>query len=596
MRRPLIASITAAVLLTTSMAAAAAAPTLDRSGVRPPGPVRIELSVLGTYATGMFDQSAAEIVAHDPATQRLFVVNAHSGNVEVVDISDPTDPKLIRLLETADLDAADGSIIPAGSIANSVAVLNGAIAIAIEAPDRVTPGWAVFFDTEGEPLTALRVGSLPDMITATPDGGTVLVANEGEPNDEFTFDPKGSVTVIDITGAITELTQDDVRTADFRAWDRGEKALHPHVRVFGPDVTGREDGDLAEPGRIARNLEPEYIVADADSRTAYVMLQEANAFAVLDVEAAEFTDIVPLGFKDHLQPGNELDVSDQDGAIRIANWPVLGMYQPDGFDAYRWRGQTLLVTANEGDARSDFGAYEEDVRFANFGRGRPQDPPPVCADAPHINDFLDGNDLEISTLEQLHQASNLGRLNLSRAQGLRYPGMPEDADGQCYEELYSFGARSFAIWTTDGTLIYDSGAGFERITAEVEPAFFNSNHRENSFKTRSDDKGPEPEDVTIGKVAGRTYAFIGLERVGGVMVYDISDPREPFFVQYLNNRDFDAEPGTSEAGDLGAEGLIFIEAKDSPSGRPMLAVANEVSGTTTLFDITTSDPRQLPRR
>lgn len=593
MRRSLIASITAAALLATSVAATAAPPSLDRGGVRPSGPVKIELSVLGTYATGVFDGSAAEIVAHDPATQRLFVVNAQSGLVEVLDISDPTEPDLIQVLETAGLDSADGSTVEDGSIANSVTVLDGAIAVAVEAPDRVTPGWAVFFDTDGAPLNALRAGSLPDMITATPDGRTVLVANEGEPNDEFTFDPEGSVSVIDVTGPITELTQDDVRTADFRAWDRGERDLHPDVRVFGPDVTGREDGGLAEPGRIARNLEPEYIVTDADSRTAYVMLQEANAFAVLDIAAAAFTDIVPLGFKDHMNPGNELDVTDRDDDINIANWPVLGMYQPDGFDAYRWRGQTLLVTANEGDSR-DWDGYSEQSRFRGFTSNNDE----VCEGSP-VERFLADNPFGIETVRDLRVNADgvtaLGRLNVTTTLGRGPDGRSDEG---CLYAAFAFGARSFSIWTSDGRQIYDSGSEFERIIAEVQPEFFNSNHRENSFKTRSDDKGPEPEDVTIGTVAGRTYAFIGLERVGGVMVYDISDPRAPFFVQYLNNRDFSEPPALPDrsanpaAGDLGAEGLIFIEATDSPTGRPMLAVANEVSGTTTLFDVTTSNPGQ----
>jgi hypothetical protein len=573
-----IATAVASIVLVSAAAASVSASPLDRSAVRPAGPVGIELSPLGTYETGTFDQSAQEIVAHDPVSQRLFVVNAATGNVEVLDIADPTDPTRVDVLVTAGVPAADGSVVPAGGVANSVAVTGGLVAIAIEAPERVEPGWVVVFDRAGQARAAVRAGALPDAITATPDGRTLLVANEGEPNDDFSFDPEGSVSIIDVSGPIDELSQADVRTADFRAWDRGERTLHPDVRVFGPDVTGRADGALDEPGRIARNLEPEYIVAERDSRTAYVMLQEANAFAVLDVRSAAFRDVVPLGFKDHLAPGNELDVSDRDGAIRIANWPVSGMFQPDGFDTYRWRGQTLLVTANEGDARADFGDFQEDVRFADFGRGRPQDPPPVCDDAPAVQAFLADNDRGITTVQQLQQPANLGRLNLSRAQGL-------DATGECYEELFSFGGRSFAIWTVDGELVYDSGSDFERITAEAAPAFFNSNHRENSFETRSDDKGPEPEDVTIGTVAGRTYAFIGLERVGGIMVYDISDPRSPAFVQYLNPRDFSAEPGTSAAGDLGAEGLIFIEAKDSPNGAPMLAVANEVSGTTSLFRV-----------
>ena len=577
MRRSLIAITTAAALLATSVAATAAPPTLDRSGVRPPGPVQIELSVLGTYETGVFDQSAAEIVAHDPATQRLFVANAQSGLVDVLDISDTTNPTKLFELDPAGAATPEGDAIPAeGSGINSIAVRDGVVAAAVEAPKKTDDGWVAFFDVDGEVLKALRVGALPDMVTFTPNGRTLLVANEGEPNDDYTIDPPGTVSVIDVSGPIAELDQMSVRTADFTAWDPdGPRTLHPDVRVFGP-----EEAPLP-----SQNLEPEYIVADADNRTAYVVLQEANAIAVLNIEAATFTDVWPFGFKDHLLPGNELDVSDRDGQILIENWPVFGMYQPDGFDAYRWRGQTLLVTANEGDSR-DWDGYSEESRF----RSATSNDDEVCAGSP-IDRFLDDNPFGIVTVEQLRSNTQgdiaMGRLTVTTTLGRGEDG--RSAEG-CLHSAFAFGARSFSIWTTDGTQVYDSGSEFERITAEAFPENFNSNHRANSFETRSDDKGPEPEGVTIGRVAGRTYAFIGFERIGGVIVYDISDPRAPFFVQYLNNRDFTAQPGTSEAGDLGAEGLIFIEAGDSPTRRPMLAVANEVSGTTTLFDITTTNP------
>ncbi|GAA1463959.1 hypothetical protein NE857_01430 [Nocardiopsis exhalans] len=152
--------------------------------------------------------------------------------------------------------------------------------------------------------------------------------------------------------------------------------------------------------------------------------------------------------------------------------------------------------------------------------------------------------------------------------------------------VLAFGGRSFSIFTTDGEQLFDSGSDFGRITAEAAPEYFNSNHRGNSFDTRSDDKGPEPEDVVLGQVEGRTYAFIGLERVGGVMVYDVTDPHDMTFTRYLDNRDFSAAPDTREAGDLGAEGLIFIDGEDSPvPGVPALVMANEVSGTTTLFRV-----------
>ncbi|KOX08803.1 choice-of-anchor I family protein [Nocardiopsis sp. NRRL B-16309] len=539
------------------------------------GPVGIELSVLGTHHSDVFDASAAEIVAHDPHTQRLFVVSAASATVEVLDVSDPEAPVKLFDLETAGATAADGSTIGGGAVANSVAVRDGVVAVAVKSTVRTESGWVVFFDVEGAVLNALRVGALPDMAAFGPDGGPLLVANEGEPNDDYTIDPEGSVSVIRMSGDPADLSQDDVSTADFRDWD-GDRELHPDVRVHGPDLSTGEPGT---PGRVARNLEPEYVSA-VDDGTAYVVLQEANAFAVLDVESASFTDIVPFGTKDHLEPGNGFDASNRDDEIRIENWPVQGMYQPDGFDTYSWRGRTLLVTANEGDSRG-WDGYSDESRVADLTEDTP-----LCEDSPRLAGFLEDNDQGIGTVEELTDETNLGRLHVSVEDGLR-------ADGSCYEDLYSYGGRSFSVWTADGEQLFDSGSDFERITAEVEPEFFNSNNDDSSFDARSDDKGPEPEAVVVGKVSGRTYAFVGLERVGGVMVYDVTDPRSASFVQYLNNRDFAAEPDTRAAGGLGPEGLAFIEAGDSPvPGVPVLAVAHEVSGTTTLFRV----DRMVPGR
>jgi choice-of-anchor I-like protein len=542
----------------------AAAPAEAHGGSHGHRP-RIALSVLGTYHTDVFDASAAEIVAHDPRTQRLFVVNAAAAQVEVLDIDDPAAPELAFTLRTAE------AVGDPGAAANSVAVRHdGLVAVAVESGTKTDPGWVVFYDRHGRLLNVLPAGALPDMLTFTPDGRTLLVANEGEPADDFGFDPEGSVSVIDVSKRITSLTARQVRTANFRAWDRGWKDLPRDVRVFGPDVTGRADGGLDEPGRIARNLEPEYIVVDGSR--AYATLQEASAVAVLDIRTARFVDIRPFGFKDHLLPGNELDVSDQDGTVRLANWPVYGVYQPDATASYRWRSRTLLVTANEGDAR-EWGDYVEPARLRGLTGGTP-----LCADSPRLQGFLAGNDLGITTVDQLRDNANLGRLNVTTASGLR-------ADGSCYEDVYAFGGRSFSIWTTGGHQLFDSGADFERLTAEAYPDSFNANNTGNGFDSRSDDKGPEPEGLTVGRIAGHTYAFIGFERIGGIVVYDITDPRAAFPVQYLNHRDFAAEPGTRAAGDLGPEGLLFIGAEDSPAGVPLLAVANEVSGTTTLLQL-----------
>ena len=154
-----------------------------------------------------------------------------------------------------------------------------------------------------------------------------------------------------------------------------------------------------------------------------------------------------------------------------------------------------------------------------------------------------------------------------------------------FEELYAFGARSFSIWTAAGRQLFDSGDDLEMITALAYPTNFNASNSSNDFDNRSDDKGPEPEGVVIGKVLGRTYAFIGLERVGGVAVYDVTNPLCPEFVDYANRRNFGAAVETPEAGDLGPEGLVFIEAKDSPTRKPLVVVGNEISGTTTIYEI-----------
>lgn len=908
----------------------------------------IKLQKLGSYETGIFDGSAAEIPAYDTITQRLFVVNFALSRIDVLNVSNPASPQFLFAIPTADL----------GGAPNSVAVSNGLVVVAIENTPKTDPGTVAFYNADGQLLNALTAGALPDMVTFTPDGTKVLVANEGEPNDEYTIDPEGSVSIVDISGGVEALTDDDVVTAGFTAFnDQIDELRAAGVRIFGPGAT------------VAQDVEPEYIAVSADSTTAFICLQENNAIAVLDIATATITDIMPLGFKEHArgevvlnaytfgsmpllgttdagqdiflggfsglyfdglnpdngnlqfiahpdrgpngepidvtgdgnpdrpfplpdyqprlvffeldqqsgellitdqlplsradgtpltgrpnmlatelglafhdetpidlfgnvldldpygadfegvvrgpdgtfwmvdeyrpaiyhfdtdgvlvaryvpegsndsgvdvgiealpavyaqrrlnrgfeavayqngkiyafvqspldnpdvpnddnsknsdytrilefdiatqtttaeylyvlegdgsdkigdavslrtneflvierdssigtesnknvfqinidnatnlqmldesiagpggalelmtleelnaagivpvtkdlyvdliaagydsvdkpeglamihpgliavvndndfqiaggfdiktglldenpnpQPtilglisftGNGFDASNQDDAINIVNWPTFGMYLPDAIATYEVGGQTYIVTANEGDAR-DYDGYSEEARI---------------------------NDVELCpvafpTRDWLKQNKNLGRLNITTSLG------DINGDGML-EQIFSYGARSFSIWSADGELIFDSADEFEQITAIAFPNDFNSNNDENdSFDARSDDKGPEPEGVAIGQIDGRWYAFIGLERIGGIMVYDITDPTQPEFLQYLNNRDFagDAEQGT--AGDLGAEGLIFIDAADSPTGTPLLVVANEVSGSTTIFQIAQVD-------
>jgi len=504
---------------------------------------QIELKPIGTYASGIFGESAAEVVAYDAYTRRAFVVNAVASAVDVLDISNPTNPVKI---DSIDVTAAGSSL----GAANSVSVSRGRLAVAVERNPKQDNGIVAFYSTRSLALLGtVEVGALPDMVTFTPNGRYVLVANEGEPNADYTVDPEGSVSIIDLRRGITRAR---VKTADFGAFNASkDELLAAGVRIFGPNAS------------VAQDLEPEYIGVDPNGRLAYVSLQENNALAVIDIRRGKVKKILPLGVKDHSILGNEFDASNKDDAINIQSWPVLGMYMPDTIATYRAKGKTYIVTANEGDSR-DYDGFSEEVRIKDI--------------ADDLGKTLDP--VAFPNAAELLEDENLGRLKITSTLG------DADNDGQ-FEQLYAYGARSFSIWDTKGNLVWDSGNDFESITANLNPEGFNSTNDENgSFDNRSDDKGPEPEALAIGRLLGKTYAFIGLERVGGIMMYDITDPTAPEFVTYTNNRDFSvADAALPEAGDLGPEGIQYIPWYKSPNWRPLLIVANEVSGTTTVYQI-----------
>lgn len=501
----------------------------------------VSIKPIGSYDTKVFDKSAAEIVAYHAASKRLLTVNANAGVIDVLDVNNPANPTRI-----GSVSGGEGTTI------NSVAVRADGLAVAtVEPATKTEEGELIFFNAgaselASEPLGRVTVGALPDMVTLTADGSHALVANEGEPASDYSVDPEGSVSVIALRSGVEASEQEDVRTADFSAFNTpGE--LPDGVHVFG------QVGDSAT---VAQNLEPEYITVSGG--TAYVSLQENNAIAVVDIASASVKHIFPLGYQDRTTVA--FDASDKDDRINLRNWPIKGILQPDAIASYSSAGETYIVTANEGDSR-DWDAYSEEERLKDFGK---KGIAPVC-------DNIGG--LSPEEVAAMRSDAGAGRLNMSTAFGLN------DESG-CYDELYAFGGRSFSIFSADGTPVFDSGEDFERITARVLPDYFNSNHTKAEFDARSDDKGPEPEGVTLGTIDGRTYAFIGFERVGGVMVYDITDPYNAKYQTYLNNRDF-----ATNAGDLGPEGLTFIPASDSPNGKNLLAVGNEVSGTTTVYQV-----------
>jgi DNA-binding beta-propeller fold protein YncE len=495
----------------------------------------ISVTPVGRYDSGIIDadRGGAEITAYDRDTRRLFVVNLKQLRLDVVDISDVTAPVLVTSFATP-------------GDPTSVAVSRGLVAVSSAAATKTDPGLVQFYDAAALTLEGqVTVGAQPDMVTFTPDGKSLLVANEGEPSKDYAFDPPGSVSIIDVPRHIGKLRQSDVITLGFD--DTIPLRHSDSIRLYGHNTT------------VEFNLEPEYIAVSNDGRTAWVTLQENNAIATLDLKNKRFTAITGLGFKDHNVPGNGLDVSDKDGVINIANWPVYGIYEPDGVAAIQAGKRTFLVTANEGDAREWGDVIEETTITALAASG-------VAIDA--------------EVLALAGDKTKLGRLAVSA-----YGGVDLDGDGDIDRPL-TFGARSFSIWSPEGTLVFDSGDEIEQTIAALLPSGFNADNKSNpAFDKRSSKKGPEPEGLAVAELYGKQYLFLGLERVGGFMVYDVSNPVLPVYVNYVNDRDF-AATTLATAGDLGPEGLRFIGERESPTGKPMLIVSNEVSGTVRLYEIT----------
>ena len=268
--------------------------------------------------------------------------------------------------------------------------------------------------------------------------------------------------------------------------------------------------------------EPEYIAVDPRGEKAYVGLQEANGVAVLDLRARRFERVFGLGLKDFNLPGNGIDPNDQDGVIKLQQVPVKGLYQPDSIAAYEHRGRTYLVMANEGDARDNGSNDGEDERRGSAGN---------------------------SSVEYVPDGSLLGRLIMSNVESSR-------------GNLVTFGGRSFSIRETSGRIVFDSG---NQLDAEaISRGVYDHG--------RSDNKGVEPEGVALMEIEGRVLAFIGLERTtkSAVAIYDVTNP---FAVKFLDMIVSD--------GDVSPEGLIALRVR----GRHFLAVANEASATTSLFEI-----------
>lgn len=404
------------------------------------------------------------------------------------------------------------------------------LAIAVQSEDYSQKGVVALFscnvDGSLKFLSSVSVGVQPDMVVFA-GNDTILSADEGEPREGINgVDPKGSVTIIHVAENNT-MTSQGVYFDDF---DSERDLLTQKGVLIQKDKNPSED------------FEPEYIAVS--DNIAYVSLQENNSIAILDIANGRFKDICPLGFQDYGQVKTDLEKND---AIELKNYEgVYGIKMPDGISVFKQGRDTYILTANEGDSRSDWEGYDNEAE----GKTSPS-----------------GN---------IRLSSKVVWFNTDL-----WDGLDDSKD-------YVFGGRSFSIYqvSEDGlTPVFDSEGDFEAITAKKLPDYFNASNNKTSLDNRSGKKGPEPESVVTGTIDGKSYAFIGLERIGGVMVYDITVPSNSSFVNYINSREFDE----AIKGDVSPEGLCFIPKNDSPTGNALILTACEVSGTLAVYECQTPD-------
>ncbi|WP_193049909.1 choice-of-anchor I family protein [Pseudoalteromonas undina] len=528
-------------------------------------------------------EGAAEIVAYQASKKWIYAINS-SGDEAVVNII-PADT-----FDTAALVKDNEGIVTATNLAsaitlslnentpgdaNSIAIdaNNQLLAVAMAATSMGEVGQIAFYNISGDTpvfIKNLTVGALPDMVAFSHDGAKVVVANEGEPNGDYSIDPEGTISIIDITNGTIA---DNALSINFQDYNNKQAELEAQGLVFA-NPTGRTiNGNLINT-TVAMDLEPEYVSISKDNKYAYVSIQENNGLAIINLEDNSL-ELKGLGFKDW--SNLQFDASDKDGGVNFKSYPGLyGMYQPDTIASFSWKGANFIVSANEGDAREYFFDASDEADCIAKG-GLDYDAKDGCLA------YIDESRVEdlalAANFDYLNNDDNdIGRLKVTTVKG------DKNNDGQ-YESLYAYGARSFTIWDSNGLVVFDSGDQIARVTASVHGNAFNNNEDENKGDTRSDDKGAEPEALTLGKVGDRLFAFVGLERMGTIMVFDITNPYDVKFQDYFYNRGL--EPSADISGDLAPEGMTFVPAAQSATNEALLIVGNEISGSIAVWEIAT---------
>ena len=568
----LILTVTASLLLSaTSLITTQSVGAATETG---PG-----LKFLGRWISGS-GIGGAEISAYDAATSRIYVTNGATNQIDIVDISNPAAPKKVKSLDLASKGVTG---------IQSVAAKNGTIAIAASMASSQAPGKVFLADIDGELLDSapngVDVGSLPDHVTFSPDGQFVLSANEGEPKSycltdgklPTTTDPNGSVSIIDVNAATPVAT-----TLTFEAFnDRASAIAFEGGRIFGPNAT------------VAQDLEPEYISVSPDSKYAFVTLQENNMIATIDLESKEILNLTALGYKDHSKAGNGLDSNNKDLAAAIAPKSTMGMYLPDAIASTRAGGVNFLFTANEGDSRSypcvlggtnTTTIQDEDASFSKIA--------------------------DSSVASTLTADAGIGQLKTTPFAPASVAGSPVTSSTKV-KSAYSFGTRSFSVWKSNtvsgifkADLVYDSGDLLENLAKEKRGTLFNADWDTTTgaikaIDARSAAKGPEPEGIAVGGAYNRKWMALTLERDGGVVLFDVTKPETPKYVDYINTSiptgNIVTGKATATAGDVSPEGVMFVQPLDSPTATALVIVSYELSGTVAIYEIPSKRPHAPTR-
>jgi hypothetical protein len=520
-----------------------------------------QATLVGRYAHNV-SEGVSEIVAYHAASQSVFItVDSASSpasfqrvslrNLSSTALANPTSASNLESGAITSVSAhVNDSSFTAGGV-QTLAISGNLLAIAVQATPKTDNGVVAFYrlDAQGNTtyLKKVTVGSLPDGMAFSPDGSKLIVANEGEIDGDENFvlavdksnDPMGTISIIAIANGVPA---DTALSLDFTAFDDGASRASERPAGVRIGIAGND---------FSRDVEPEYVSISPDGTKAHVTLQENNAVAVVDLASNRIERIISMGYKDHGLTTNALAPSDKVGAttpFALKSYANLyGLYMPDGIASFTVNGTPYFITANEGDDRDDFLATSETARVKSLS---------LDATA-----FPNASDLK--------KDAELGRLTVINTLGL-------NSNNQ-YDKLYALGSRSFSVYNAStGSQVYDSGSELEQRAYNTLPVALLS---KSQVLERLDNKGPEPESVVVGQVNGKTYAFVALERTSSILMYDMSNPAAPTFVQWLQNTTDMAN------GDISPEGMSFVPAAQSPTGKALLLAGYEVSGTLAVWEI-----------